>query len=119
MDLNLVFSGVKSNLGGNLCIAIYDRADTFLTNKHYFGACQPVTDLSWIVKVRKNQQLAFSALHDKDQNGELTTRIFGIPAEGIGFSNNPSIFTGPPDFSEVVLFVDQKTTVAIELKYLF
>ena len=60
---------------------------------------------------------AVALFHDENGNGKLDTR-FGIPREGVGFSNNPRLFFGPPRFAaasfEVTnLAVDEQ----VRLKY--
>ncbi len=40
---------------------------------------------------------AIALFHDENGDGRLN-RVAGIPTEGVGFSNNPSLFFGPPRF---------------------
>ena len=117
VSVQLFFSNVKSAYGGNLCLAIYDNQETFLTEDSVFGSCQSVKNQLWKINLPNDRRLAFSVLHDKDLNGKLTTKIFGIPAEGIGFSNNPLIMTGPPSFHDTALKLYDEITVNIKLKY--
>jgi uncharacterized protein (DUF2141 family) len=42
---------------------------------------------------------AVAVYHDADGNRHLTRNAIGLPAEGGGFSNNPSTFLGLPSFS--------------------
>lgn len=61
---------------------------------------------------------AVSVLHDENEDGELNTGTFGIPAEGFGFSKNPEIRTGAPDFSEAaIVVVGAEATTQVELIY--
>lgn len=54
---------------------------------------------------------------DEDNSGKLRTNLFGIPKEGYGFSNNPSVMR-MPTFQEVQFTVaEQNTTVLIHLKH--
>ncbi|GLQ46718.1 hypothetical protein GCM10007862_17690 [Dyella lipolytica] len=54
---------------------------------------------------------------DEDNSGKLRTNLFGIPKEGYGFSNNPSVMR-MPTFQEVQFTVaKQNTTVLIHLKH--
>jgi uncharacterized protein (DUF2141 family) len=56
-----------------------------------------------------------------DQNGDhkLNSNLFGIPEEGFGVSNNPtvSIATGSPKFSLSSFVVNKNTTIKIHMKY--
>lgn len=40
------------------------------------------------------------AYHDENANNELDTRMFGIPTERYGFSNNARGTFGPPEYDE-------------------
>lgn len=54
---------------------------------------------------------------DEDNSGKLHTSLFGIPKEGYGFSNNPSVMR-MPTFQEVQFAVAQQDkTVVIHLKH--
>ncbi len=58
---------------------------------------------------------AIKVFHDENNNGELDTNFIGIPKEGVGFSNNPSL-TGMPSFQKVSFQLNGEKTVKIELK---
>lgn len=61
---------------------------------------------------------AVSAFHDANSDNEFNRNFIGMPAEGFGFSRNPSVLTGPPDFGEaVVLVAGAETRIEIELSY--
>ncbi len=49
------------------------------------------------------RQLAISAHHDRNENGELDKNLIGIPTEPYGFSNNPKRGYGPPTFEQAVV----------------
>ena len=48
---------------------------------------------------------AITVIHDENDNEQLDRGWFGIPKEGIGFSNNPKIRRGPPSFAEAAFVV--------------
>ncbi|MBU6237598.1 MAG: DUF2141 domain-containing protein [Planctomycetes bacterium] len=48
-------------------------------------------------------QLAISAHHDRNENGQLDKNLVGMPTESYGFSNNPKRGYGPPKFEQVVV----------------
>ncbi|MEM7062679.1 MAG: DUF2141 domain-containing protein [Cyanobacteria bacterium P01_B01_bin.77] len=61
---------------------------------------------------------AVSVFHDANSDGEFNRNFVGMPAEGFGFSRNPGVLTGPPDFGEaVVLVAGVETRIEIELSY--
>jgi uncharacterized protein (DUF2141 family) len=41
---------------------------------------------------------AAEAFHDEDDNGKLERSFFGLPEEGMGFSNDAPMRFGPPAF---------------------
>lgn len=56
-----------------------------------------------------------------DQNGDrkLNKDFFGIPTEGFGISNNPtvSVQTGSPEFRDASFLLNKNTTIKIVVKY--
>ena len=46
---------------------------------------------------------AVKVYHDENGNNERDTRIFGIPIERYGFSNNARGTLGPPEFNEAAV----------------
>jgi uncharacterized protein (DUF2141 family) len=60
---------------------------------------------------------ALVVLHDENGNGKAD-RMLGIPREGVGFSNNPVIRTGPPKFAAARFHVGEAAVKeTIRLKY--
>ena len=47
-------------------------------------------------------EYAVKVYHDENGNNELDTRIFGIPIERYGFSNNARGTLSPPEYNEAV-----------------
>jgi len=62
---------------------------------------------------------AVSAHHDEDGDFSLDTGLFGIPAEGYGFSRDARAPFGPPDFSaaRLTLAAGQDQRVPIHMNY--
>lgn len=60
---------------------------------------------------------AVVVLHDENSNAKPDF-LLGIPKEGVGFSNNPRLITGPPSFAAARLSVGHATVgTTIRLKY--
>jgi uncharacterized protein (DUF2141 family) len=62
-------------------------------------------------------EYAVSAFQDVNGNGRLDRNSFGMPTEPYGFSRNPRVRTGPPDFDSVKITVGStsvKTTVHLK-----
>lgn len=50
---------------------------------------------------------AIAIYHDEDSSGTINRGgLFGIPSEAVGFSNNPTIFLGPPSLRSVLVRVE-------------
>jgi uncharacterized protein (DUF2141 family) len=62
---------------------------------------------------------AVSAHHDEDGDFEMDTGLFGIPAEGYGFSRDARAAFGPPDFgaARLTLAAGQHRRVPIRMNY--
>ncbi|NTV08751.1 MAG: DUF2141 domain-containing protein [Chlorobium limicola] len=62
---------------------------------------------------------AISVIHDEACCGELHKNCFGIPKEGVGASNNPHFFLGPPSFeSSSFQLGSAEVEIEVHLKYL-
>jgi len=51
-------------------------------------------------------EYAIKVYHDENSNNELDTRIFGIPIERYGFSNNARGAFGPPKYEDAVFILN-------------
>jgi len=60
---------------------------------------------------------AISLVHDENGNGKLDKNLFGIPTEGVGFSQNPKLSFGPPTYAATRFDVAGDTSETIRLKY--
>lgn len=56
--------------------------------------------------------------HDENDNGKFDRNWIGLPIEGFGVSNNPTLFLAPPSFEESAFEVKEGLThVEVEVKY--
>jgi len=93
---------------GRVHIDICDRA-TFLKDCRWSGDA-PAVQGTTIVVVRNVPPGRYGAqgFHDKNGNGEVDRGLFGIPLEGVGFSNDARIRMSPPSFEEAAFDHDGK-----------
>lgn len=61
-------------------------------------------------------EYAVSIIHDENDNHLLDTGIFGIPAEGVGASNNPK--GGPPKYQDAKFVFDGKN-ILLKIKLVY
>ncbi len=102
--LHVSVRGMRS-AKGNITITIYpDDAAHFLDGKYKVARQQVPTTLPVTVACFVLPAPGFYAValfHDENADGHLNTNALGIPTEGYGFSNNPTLYFGPPDLSRV------------------
>ncbi|WP_156679936.1 DUF2141 domain-containing protein [Sphingomonas profundi] len=56
--------------------------------------------------------------HDENGNGRVDRGLFGIPKEGVGFSNDAPIRFGPPKFADAAIDVRPGSqTIDVRMRY--
>lgn len=56
--------------------------------------------------------------HDENDNHKFDRNLIGLPTEGFGVSNDPSLFLAAPSFEESAFEVNgEVTNVDVEMKY--
>jgi uncharacterized protein (DUF2141 family) len=120
-SLHITVSGVRS-AKGNIAITLYpDEADHFLDGKFKLARQElpitlPVTGACFTVAAPGYYAVAL--FHDENGNHHFDTSSLGIPTEGYGFSNNPTLYLAPPSLSRVRFFVHTgNNPVAIQMIY--
>jgi|AntRauMFilla1563_2_1112583.scaffolds.fasta_scaffold01468_5 uncharacterized protein (DUF2141 family) len=116
--LNLTIKNIKSDQG-TIRILIFDKADGFpeeVTNA-VKSLSIPVKDFakSVVIADLPAGTYAISLFHDEDNDGKLKKNGVGLPSEAYGFSNNPTLFFGPPSFSKCAFTVNS-TPIKVEIK---
>lgn len=118
--LTLVISKLR-NRKGEVCIALFESQagfpedDTQAIRNDCFKISELPMTLSFEVPYGS---YAVSVLHDENKDGELDTGLLGIPKEGIGFSNDPRIVRGTPNFEKTRFeFNEDSSEIEITVKY--
>jgi uncharacterized protein (DUF2141 family) len=121
VPLQISVSGMRS-AKGNITITIYpDEPSHFLDGNYKVARQQlpvalPVTRACFILTAPGYYAVAL--FHDENDNHHFDTNWLGIPTEGYGFSNNPTLYFGPPDLSRVRLSVNPgDKPIAIQMNY--
>lgn len=60
---------------------------------------------------------AVQATYDQNGNGKVDRGLFGIPKEGVGFSNDAPIRLGPPSWKDAVFSVSGDKTITLRMRY--
>lgn len=92
------------NAGGQLCVNVTASGEGFPDNASASVAvvCAPFAQLPVVVQgLTVGNIYGVSVFLDLNGNQKLDTNAFGIPTEGFGFSNNPTIGFGPPTWDQV------------------
>lgn len=119
--LDISVSGMHTT-EGNITITIYPNdAEHFLDGKYklarqHLPVMLPVTHACFVMAAPGDYAVALFG--DENGNGHFDTNFLGIPVEGYGFSNNPTLFLGPPDLDEVRIAAHKgDNPIAVEMKY--
>ncbi|AFY54729.1 hypothetical protein Riv7116_2206 [Rivularia sp. PCC 7116] len=121
-NLTISIKGIK-NQKGQVCLRIYENERGFPlgNNSKFKSQCIKITGNS--VKQEftglKKGTYAIAVIDDQNNNNKLDRDFLGIPEEGFGISNNPtvSIKTGVPKFEKASFSLTRNQTVEIVMKY--
>lgn len=116
-DLTVEVTGMDTDKG-KVFLALYNSKETFLkSSKTTKGTNAVVKDGKAIAyfKGLKKGDYAISLFHDENDNNKMDTKIFGIPKEPYGFSNNAKGFMGPPKYKDAKFTLDTNKTIAVEV----
>ncbi len=102
-DLNIEISGVRV-ASGKILLSLFNSADGYPedTTKAFRSvsavATQGTTKLTIPSVPAGTYAIVFG--HDENGNGQIDRNALGIPKEGFGFSNDPSIGLSAPSFAK-------------------
>lgn len=113
-DLTIEILGMSTDTG-KVFIALCDKKEDFLKNGK--GTDAVVKDKKAVAyfKNLKKGDYAVSVFHDENDNKIMDTKIFGIPKEPYGFSNDASGFMRPPKFKDAKFSLEADKTITIHV----
>lgn len=118
--IELLIKGAKSN-SGMILVLIFNQEDGFPEEpkKAFKAMSLPVSNLSTRVVIEDLPagDYAISVFHDEDSDGQIRKNDFGMPIDTYGFSNNPTLYFGPPSFSKCAVPV-KNSLVKVEITLL-
>lgn len=119
-DIELIITNAKSDKG-LIQVLIFNKDNGFPEeqNKAFKALSLPVSSLSAKVTIENlpSGNYAISVFHDEDSDGKMKKNNLGMPLDRYGFSNNPTLFFGPPSFSKsAVAIKDAPIKVEISLR---
>ena len=120
--LTVVVNGIRHQKG-DICLRVYasEKGFPMSDTSEVQSGCTKITGKSVTKRFYglKPGRYAVAIVDDQNGNRKLDTDFFGIPKEGFGISNNPtvSIQTGNPKFNKSSFTVTKDTTINISVKY--
>ena len=105
-DLVITVTGIRS-AKGTILVAVCDEA-TFLQPTCRYKGRAPAAVGSVTVRIMgvPPGMYAAQAFGDENDNGVIDRNLFGIPTEGLGFSNDARMRFGPPSFADAAFRVE-------------
>lgn len=120
ISLEVTVNNIRSDMG-TLVLCLTDNASDFLKRCAKKKMIQVTArgSLHVFFEDLPTGRYAISIFHDTNANTALDKKLFGIPKEDFGFSNNPRLGFGPPAFEDCV-FVHHKDrpSLFIDLKHI-
>ena len=107
-ELVIEIHGFEST-GGTVMIDLYTSEDDYDNDGNVFRKARFTVkeeETVWTFGHLPQGVYAVKLYYDENNNGQLDTGFFGIPKEGIGFSNNARAKTGPPAFEEAMFEIN-------------
>lgn len=114
--LTIEITGLKSDKGA-VFISLFNTEKAFL-KKGIKSTKIPLQSTSCVAIFEglPKGDYAVSLFHDENQNDKMDTKIFGIPKEPYGFSNNAKAVMGPPKFEDAKFSLTDHKTIVISLQ---
>lgn len=117
-DLSVVVKGVR-NGDGRVLVAVCTAA-TFLKPGCALHASAPAKagTVTVVVPDVPPGRYALQIFHDENGNKKVDRGLFGVPLEGVGFSNDAPIRFGPPEYAVAEIAVAEPAAeTAMTLRY--
>lgn len=122
-NLIVELDGLK-NQTGQVCFSLFSSSQGFPDNKENALQTQCIQLGQDHPKIRFENLIpgnyAVAVFHDANSDQTLNLNSLGIPTEGFGFSRNPTILAGPPQFNDTAVVVaNVQNNIQIKLQYLW
>lgn len=118
-SLDLTITNIR-NSNGSVKWAVFKNESQYKTNSEYVDAGSVESKTGSVIinlKDIPDGNYSISVYHDENNNSQIDFNLLGLPVEGFGFSNNPIIYFGAPEYRECVFEKKGKTSKTIKLKY--
>jgi uncharacterized protein (DUF2141 family) len=107
------------NSDGVAKVAVINSKENYETEENLFKGCNFKIENNEVIQTitLPYGEYAIKAFHDQNSNDELDTRMFGIPKERYGFSNNARGVLGPPEYEDarfILNLPEQKISIQVQ-----
>ena len=113
--------GIRNAQGTVKAVLYGPEPETFLVKgKKADREREPAQEgfMTLCVAAPKEGKYAVVVYHDENDNHKFDRNWIGLPIEGFGVSNDPTLFLAPPSFEESAFEVNGAlTNVEVEIKY--
>lgn len=110
-DLHITFKNLNSEYP--LFVGVYTNGKDFLQKESYGYIFKPKSKQT--LRGIEHDEVAIALFQDKNGNKKLD-KLFFIPTEPYGFSNNPRTLFRPATFEEAKIDLNQTNNISITLK---
>lgn len=109
--------GIKTSKGGKVFTAVFVKQTFLKFGQHLFGNIKAVSasQTQIVFEGVPAGTYGIATFQDTDGSEDLSKNFLGIPTEPMGFSRNPRIMFGPPDFEEAEISLKSNETVQITI----
>lgn len=109
------------NQKGEVCLKVFSGAQGFPNGNAGVvkRQCLKIQEIPMTVTFTnlKSGSYAIAAFHDLNGDRQLNRNPLGMPTEDYGFSRNPNVRTGPPQFRDAVfMLAGPRTTLKIRMQ---
>jgi uncharacterized protein (DUF2141 family) len=106
------------NAKGEVLVEVCPKAK-FLQDDCPFSGSAPAQIGTTVVTVPgiPADDYAVQAFHDENRNRRVDRVLFGIPKEGVGFSNDAPIRMSPPKWNDAVVRFGGDQTIQFKMRY--
>jgi uncharacterized protein (DUF2141 family) len=110
--------GNVRNAHGHIHVDVCPK-DRFLKDDCPYSADTPARSGTTPITVQNVPpgQYAIQAFHDENDNHRVDRALFGIPKEGVGFSNDAPIRLGPPKWDDAVVTISGDVRLRLRMRY--
>lgn len=101
-DITFEISNIVDSKG-KLYVQLFRGEDNYQANKAVNAKMIPATQGRMLINFTNVSagEYALRFFHDQNDNCKLDTNLFGLPAEGYGFSNNAKPNFGPVSYQDI------------------